>query len=359
MQLARQAHAVAITLICGPERLNEIYMQDGKQTIFSGIQPSGALTLGNYLGAVKNWVELQNDYNCYYCVVDLHAITVRQEAADLRKRTLDVLSILIAAGIDPEKSTLYMQSHVPQHTQLAWVIECFTYMGELSRMTQFKEKSQRVGENISAGLFTYPALMAADILLYQADLVPVGVDQKQHLELTRDVAMRFNNLYGDVFTVPEPYIPKTGAKIMSLQEPEKKMSKSDENENAYIALMDAPDDIRRKIKRAVTDSDGEIRFSEDKAGVSNLLAIYSTISGKTIEECVAELSGQGYGSLKECVAEAVVATLAPLQERYNEIRKDKEYLNKIMKDNSEKAAYVAHKTMSKVHKKVGLAPFRL
>ncbi|MEG2542441.1 MAG: tryptophan--tRNA ligase, partial [Christensenellaceae bacterium] len=220
-----------------------------KKTIYSGIQPSGNLTLGNYLGAVKNWVDLQDEYNCYYCVADLHAITVRQNPAELRKRTLDVLSILIAAGIDPKKNIIYMQSHVSAHAELAWILDCFTYMGELSRMTQFKEKSAKV-ENINSGLFTYPALMAADILLYQTDLVPVGVDQKQHLELTRDVALRFNNIYGDVFTIPEPYIPKTGAKIMSLQEPEKKMSKSDDNENAYIALLDSPEVITRKIKKA-------------------------------------------------------------------------------------------------------------
>lgn len=330
-----------------------------KKTIFSGIQPSGDLTLGNYLGAVKNWAALQDEYQCYYCVVDLHAITVRQDPAALRKRTLDVMSILIASGIDPEANVLYMQSHVSAHAELAWLLNCFTYMGELSRMTQFKEKSAKAGDNINAGLFTYPVLMAADILLYQADLVPVGVDQKQHLELTRDIAIRFNNIYGDVFTVPEPYIPKAGAKIMSLQEPEKKMSKSDENTNAFIALLDPPDVIARKLKRAVTDSDGEIRFAEEKPGVSNLLTIYSAITGKAMPECEKEFAGQGYGVLKQGVTDAVIAELEPLQKRYHEVRGDKAFLEKIMTENAEKAAYAARKTLSKVQRKIGLAPRRL
>ncbi len=334
-------------------------MQDGKKTIFSGIQPSGSLTLGNYLGAIKNWAALQEEYFCYYCVVDLHAITVRQNATELRQRCMDTMSILIAAGLDPEKNVLYMQSHVPAHSQLAWILNCYTYMGELSRMTQFKEKSQRAGENVNTGLFTYPALMAADILLYQADLVPVGVDQKQHLEITRDLALRFNNLYGEVFTVPEPYIPKTGAKIMSLQEPEKKMSKSDENENAYIALLDPPEVIQRKVKRAVTDSEGEVRFAEDKPGVSNLLSIYSCITGNEISKCEQEFAGQGYGVLKQRVADALVATLEPLQARYKEIRSDKAYLMKAMAENSQKASHYANKTLMKVHRKIGLAPFKL
>lgn len=330
-----------------------------KKTIFSGIQPSGDLTLGNYLGAVKNWAALQDEYQCYYCVVDLHAITVRQDPAALRKRTLDVMSILIASGIDPEANVLYMQSHVSAHAELAWLLNCFTYMGELSRMTQFKEKSAKAGDNINAGLFTYPVLMAADILLYQADLVPVGVDQKQHLELTRDIAIRFNNIYGDVFTVPEPYIPRAGAKIMSLQEPEKKMSKSDENTNAFIALLDPPNVIARKLKRAVTDSDGEIRFAEEKPGVSNLLTIYSAITGKAMPECEKEFAGQGYGVLKQGVTDAVIAELEPLQKRYHEVRGDKAFLEKIMTENAEKAAYAARKTLSKVQRKIGLAPRRL
>ncbi|MGI6153551.1 MAG: tryptophan--tRNA ligase [Christensenellaceae bacterium] len=333
-------------------------MQD-KKTIFSGIQPSGNLTLGNYLGAIKNWVALKDEYNCFYCVVDLHAITVRQNPAELRKCALDVLALLIAAGIDPEENVLYMQSHVPEHTELAWVLSCNTYMGELSRMTQFKEKSQRAGENIGAGLFTYPTLMAADILLYQADLVPVGVDQKQHLELTRDIAIRMNNAYGQLFTVPEPYIGKEGAKIMSLQEPEKKMSKSDDNDNAYIALLDPPEVIGRKIKRAVTDSDGVIAYSEDKPGVSNLLTIYSVVLGQPIQKSVQEFDGLGYGALKERVKDAVVAELEPLQSRYAEVRKDKAYLEEVMISNAQKAGSVAVKTLRKVQKKIGLAPRRL
>jgi len=331
-------------------------MPEGKQTIFSGIQPSGILTLGNYLGAVRNWALLQEEYECYYCVVDMHAITVRQEPAQLRRHTLDVMALLLAAGIDPERNTVYIQSHVPEHGELAWILNCFTYMGELSRMTQFKEKSQKAGENINAGLFTYPALMAADILLYQANLVPVGADQKQHLELTRDVALRFNNLYGDVFTIPEPYIQKSGARVMSLQEPEKKMSKSDENENAYISLIDPPDAIRRKIKRAVTDSDGVIAYDEKKPGVSNLLSIYAAIVGKEPAECVAEFEGMGYGGLKEKVSQAVVSVLEPLQAEFAKIRADKAYLEHVMADGAQKASKVARRTLAKVQKKVGMVP---
>ena len=329
---------------------------DGKKTIFSGIQPSGILTLGNYLGAVKNWVALQDEYDCYYCVVDLHAITVRQDPATLRRRTLDTMAILIASGIDPKKNVLYMQSHVSAHAELAWLLNCFTYMGELSRMTQFKEKSAKAGDNINAGLFTYPVLMAADILLYQADLVPVGVDQKQHLELTRDIAIRFNNIYGGVFTVPEPYIPKAGAKIMSLQEPEKKMSKSDPNENGFITLLDPPDVIRRKIRRAVTDSDGQIRYSEEKPGVSNLLSIYAAIHHMEPEQAEKEFAGQGYGVLKDAVADAVVGELEPLQKRFYEIRADKELINSIMQSGAEKAQKAANKTLWKAQKKIGFGP---
>jgi len=334
-------------------------MRDGRKTIFSGIQPSGSLTLGNYLGAIKNWVALQEEYDCFYCVVDLHAITVRQDPAELRRRTLDVMAVLVACGVRPDESTLFMQSHVHEHSELSWILTCHTYMGELSRMTQFKEKSSRAGANIGAGLFTYPALMAADILLYQADLVPVGDDQKQHLELTRDISVRFNNTYGEVFTVPEPYIGKAGARIMSLQEPEKKMSKSDENDNAYIALLDKPDDIRRKVKRAVTDSGGEIRFSPDKPGVSNLLSIYCAIKDIGIKQAEKEFGGMGYGALKEAVAEAVVGELEPLQKIYHEVRGDKQELERIMTENSKKASDVARKTLMKVHRKVGLAPYRL
>ncbi len=330
-----------------------------KQTIFSGIQPSGNLTLGNYLGAVKNWAKLQEDYTCYYCVVDLHAITVRQEASELKKRTLDVMALLIASGLDPNKNILYMQSHVPAHSELAWLLNCYTYMGELSRMTQFKEKSARAGENVNTGLFTYPVLMAADILLYQTDLVPVGVDQKQHLEITRDIATRFNNIYGDVFKIPEPYIPKAGAKIMSLQEPEKKMSKSDSNENAFITMLDPPEVIKRKIKRAVTDSDGEIRFAEEKPGVSNLLTIFAVLNNKTVEEAQRHFSGLGYGDLKNQVAESIINELEPLQKTYKEVRGDKSLLEDIMVKNAQIAMAQANKTLSKVQRKIGLAPKNL
>lgn len=330
--------------------------QDNKKIIFSGIQPSGNLTLGNYLGAIKNWVKLQDEYNCYYCVVDMHAITVRQDAAQLKQRCLDVLSLLLAAGLDPQKNIMYFQSHVSSHAELAWILSCFTYMGELSRMTQFKEKSAKNEDNINAGLFTYPVLMAADILLYETDLVPVGVDQKQHLEITRDIALRFNNLYGDVFTIPEPYIPPVGAKIMSLAEPEKKMSKSDDNENAYVSLLDTPDTIARKIRRAVTDSDGVIKYSEEKAGVSNLISILSAITGKCIAEIEAQFEGKGYGSLKEAVAEAVTGELKPLQARYKEIRADKAYLNGIMNSGAEQAARNSQRVLRKVYKKIGFPP---
>ena len=305
------------------------------------------------MGALKNWAELQEDYRCYYCVVDMHAITVRQDPAELRRRTLDVAALYMAAGIDPKRSVIYVQSHVPQHAELGWVLNCFTYLGELSRMTQYKDKASKHQDNLNSGLFTYPVLMAADILLYQADLVPVGSDQKQHVELTRDLAIRFNNLYGNVFTVPEPYIGKAGARIMSLQEPTSKMSKSDPNPNGYISILDDADTIRRKVKRAVTDSDGEIRLSPDKPGVSNLLAIYAACRGVTPEQAEAEFSGMGYGALKDGVSEAVIAELAPLQEKYRAIRGDKGYLEGILRENAEIASRAATKTLRKVHKKVG------
>jgi tryptophanyl-tRNA synthetase len=326
-----------------------------KKTIFSGVQPSGVLTIGNYLGAIKNWAMLQEEYNCYYCVVDMHAITVRQDASELRRRCLDTLALLLAAGLDPEKNIMYFQSHVSGHAELMWILNCYTYLGELSRMTQFKEKSERHSDNINAGLFTYPVLMAADILLFGTDLVPVGADQKQHLEITRDIAIRFNNVYGDVFTVPEPYIPKAGARIMSLQEPENKMSKSDSNENAYISLLDPPETIQRKFKRAVTDSEGVIRYSEDKPGVSNLKSIYSAVTGMTFEQVESEFSGQGYGALKSRVADAVCAELEPLQKAYAKVRVDKAYLAKTMKNGAGKAQANATKILRKVQKKVGLA----
>ena len=335
-------------------------MEETKKIIFSGIQPSGVLTLGNYLGAVKNWAELQDKYYCYYCVVDMHAITVRQNPAELRSRCADTLSLLLAAGLDPEKNIVYMQSHVPGHAQLAWVLNCYTYTGELSRMTQYKEKSQRYADNLNAGLYTYPVLMAADILLYRADMVPVGADQKQHLELTRDIAIRFNNVYGDVFTVPEPYIAKAGARIMSLAEPEKKMSKSDSNENGFISLLDPPDVIARKIKRAVTDSDGEIRYDEEnKPGVSNLLTIYASVSGKTVADAEKEFAGKGYGVLKEACSEVLIGELAPLQERYRKFRADKGLLTEIMQRNAGIADAAARKMLLKVYKKIGFAPWKL
>lgn len=332
-------------------------MSEQKKVIFSGMQPSGVITLGNYLGALKNWTNLQDEYNCLYCIVDMHAITVRQEPATLRKNSRDLLMLYIAAGLDAEKNVIYMQSHVSAHAELAWILNCFTYMGELSRMTQFKDKSQRHGDNINSGLLTYPVLMAADILLYQTDLVPVGVDQKQHLEITRDIAGRFNNAYGDTFKIPDPYISKVGAKIMSLQEPTKKMSKSDEDMNAFVSVLDEPDTIVRKFKRAVTDSDTVVRFDEgDKPGISNLMTIYSVITGQTIEQIQTEFEGKGYGDFKLRVAEAVVEELRPIQARFKDLSKDKAYIDNIIKKNAETANYLAAKTLRKVQKKVGFSP---
>lgn len=328
-------------------------MLDGKKTLFSGMQATGNLTLGNYLGALKNWVTLNDEYQCFYSVVDMHSITVRQDPAELRKRARALLTLYIAAGLDPEKNCIYYQSHVSGHAELAWILNCFTYMGELNRMTQFKDKSSKHADNINAGLFTYPSLMAADILLFQADVVPVGSDQKQHLELTRDLAERFNSIYGNVFTLPEPYIGKVGARIMSLQDPEKKMSKSDENPNASIYLMDDPDTIIRKFKRAVTDSGSEVYRSEDKPGVSNLIDIYSAVTNKTVEEIVREFDGKGYGDFKLAVGESVADLLKPLQARHAELMKDKAYVDGIIKANAEKANYFANKTLRKVQKKVG------
>jgi tryptophanyl-tRNA synthetase len=327
-----------------------------KKVIFSGIQPSGELTLGNYIGALKNWVKLQDEYDCYYCIVDMHAITVRQEPKDLRRRTLEVLAIYIAAGIDPDKNTIFIQSHVPAHAEAGWLLNCNTYMGELSRMTQFKDKSQKYGNNIIAGLFNYPVLMAGDILLYQTDLVPVGVDQKQHLELARDIAERFNHAYSPTFKVPEPYIPKEGAKIMDLQEPTKKMSKSSENPNSYIFIMDPPEVIRKKISRAVTDSLGIVKYSDDQPGVKNLMTILSIFTGKSIEEIEKEYEGQGYAQFKKDVAEAIVEELEPIQKKVKELTDNKEYLESIYKKGAEKANYVATKTLRKMQKKIGFIP---
>jgi len=324
-----------------------------KKVIFSGIKPSGDLTLGNYLGAIKNWVKLQDEYDSYFCVVDLHAITVRQEPALLRKRTLEILAIYIASGIDPEKNTLFIQSHVPAHSEAAWLLNCFTYMGELSRMTQYKDKAQKLGESISAGLFNYPVLMAADILLYNTDLVPVGKDQKQHLELARDIAIRFNNLYSPTFKVPEAYIPERAAKIMDLQDPSKKMSKSEDNLNGYILIMDPPEVIRKKISRAVTDTVGIVRYSDEQPGIKNLINILSAITNMTPEEIERRYEGSGYAKFKEDVAEAVINELAPIQNKVKDLLDDKTYLENIYKKGAEKANYVATKTLRKMQRKIG------
>ena len=327
-----------------------------KKTIFSGVQPSGKLTLGNYLGAIRNFPILQEQYDCIYCVVGQHAITVRQEPAALRRATLELIAQYIACGLDPEKNTLFIQSHIPAHTQLGWVLNCYTMFGELSRMTQFKDKSAKNAENINGGLFTYPALMAADILLYQPDYIPVGSDQKQHVELCRDVATRFNNIYGDVFKIPEPYIPTVGARVMSLSSPENKMSKSDKDPNGTVYLLDRPEDIMRKFKKAVTDSDTErcVRFDvESKPGVANLMSIYSACTGKTFAQIEAEFEGKGYGAFKPAVGEAVVETLRPIREETERLLKDKAYLESVYKAGAEKASYIANKTLHKVYKKVG------
>ena len=323
-----------------------------KKRIFSGIQPSGDLTLGSYMGAIKNWVALQDEYECLFCIVDMHAITVRQVPADLRRRSLSQLAQYIACGLDPEKNIMFIQSHVPQHAELGWVLGCYTQFGELSRMTQFKDKSAKHADNITSGLFTYPVLMAADILLYQADLVPVGEDQKQHVELCRDIAQRFNFVHGDTFTIPEPFIPKMGARIMSLGEPTNKMSKSDPD--GCVFLMDKPEDIMRKFKRAVTDCDTKICCDiKNKPGITNLLTIYCTSTGKTIEEAEAEFCNQGYGVFKPAVGEAVVELLRPIREETDRLLKDKAYLESIYKEGAERAQYLANKTLRKVYKKIG------
>ncbi len=329
---------------------------DEKKTIFSGIQPSGDLTLGSYMGAIKNWVELSDSYNTFFCIVDMHAITVRQDPASLRKRSISQLAQYIACGLDPVDNTIFIQSHVPEHAQLSWVLNCYTMFGELSRMTQFKDKSAKNADNINAGLFTYPALMAADILLYQTDLVPVGEDQKQHVELTRDIAHRFNTIYGDVFKMPEPYIPKVGARIMSLTTPENKMSKSDKDPGGCIYIMDKPEDIMRSFKRAVTDSDTVVKYDPvNKKGVSNLMTIYSTATGKTLEETENEFVGKGYGDFKIAVGEAVVETLRPIREKAEDLMKNKDYLVSIYREGAERASKTAYKTLRKVYKKVGFA----
>jgi tryptophanyl-tRNA synthetase len=330
-----------------------------KKRILSAVQPSGKLTLGNYLGAIRNFGLLQDEYECVYSIADMHAITVRQEPAKLRQQTLELLAQYIACGIDPEKTILFVQSHVPAHAQLAWVLNCNTMFGELSRMTQFKDKSAKHADNINAGLFDYPVLMAADILLYQADLVPVGVDQTQHVELTRDIAQRFNNIYSDTFKLPEAYIPKMGAKIMSLQEPTRKMSKSDENPNGYILLLDKPEDIMRKFKRAVTDSEMCVQHGENKPGINNLITIYSIATGKTVEEVEMEFAGKGYGEFKPAVGEAVCEMLRPIRETTADLLKNKDYLESIYRNGAERANRLARKTLDKVYRKVGFvkSPF--
>ncbi|MBA0216538.1 tryptophan--tRNA ligase [Pectobacterium brasiliense] len=327
-----------------------------KPIVFSGAQPSGELTIGNYMGALRQWVNMQDDYDCIYCIVDLHAITVRQDPQALRKATLDTLALYLACGIDPKKSTIFVQSHVPEHSQLSWILNCYAYFGELSRMTQFKDKSARYEENINAGLFSYPVLMAADILLYQTNQVPVGEDQKQHLELSRDVGQRFNSLYGDIFKVPEPFIPKSGARVMSLLEPTKKMSKSDDNRNNVIGLLEDPKAVVKKIKRAMTDSDEPpvIRYDvKNKAGVSNLLDILSGVTGKPIPELEQEFDGQMYGHLKGAVADAVSGMLSELQERYHRYRNDEAFLQQIMREGADKASARAQETLKKVYDAIG------
>lgn len=326
---------------------------NNKKKVLSCIQPSGMLTLGNYLGALKNWIAMQDEFDCTFAVADLHAITVRQEPAALRQQIYSTYALLLALGIDPDKNTVFIQSHVPEHANLSWLLSCYTQFGEMSRMTQFKDKSLKHPENVNVGLFSYPVLMASDILLYKPDLVPVGADQKQHLEIARDIATRFNNIYGDVFTIPEPYIPKAGAKIMSLQDPTKKMSKSDDNPNSWVAILDSREDIIRKFKRAVTDSEAVVRFSEEKPGISNLITIYSAVTNKTIAEIEKEFEGKGYGEFKLAVGEAVADTLEPIKARYDEIIKDKKTLESLYRAGAEKAEKIARKTYFKAMKKVG------
>ena len=328
-------------------------MNENKKRVFSGVQPSGNLTIGNYLGAIKNFSKFSEEYKTFYCVVDLHAITVRQVPAELRRRTYETLALYIACGLDETKNTLFVQSHVPAHAELGWILDCYTMFGELSRMTQFKDKSAKHAQNINAGLFTYPALMAADILLYQTDLVPVGIDQKQHLELARDIAMRFNQTYGDTFTVPEGYISTDTMKIMSLAEPTQKMSKSDPNQNAVVYILDSKDDIMRKFKKAVTDSDAEVKYSENKPGVSNLMSIYRAFTGNSFEEIEREFAGKGYGDFKLAVGEACADGLASVREEFSRLIADKGHLEAIMKAGADEAAYYARKTMSKVRRKIG------
>ena len=324
-----------------------------KKVVLSAIQPTGTPTLGNYLGALKNWKNMADDYECYYAVADLHSITVRPEPAQLRRKTLEMYAFLLAIGLDPEKNTVFVQSHVSAHAQLGWILNCYTQFGEAARMTQFKDKSEKHPENVNVGLFAYPMLMAADILLYQANYVPIGVDQKQHLEITSNIADRFNGLYGETFTLPEPFIGKTGAKIMSLQEPTKKMSKSDTNVKAFISVLDDTDTIVRKIKSAVTDSEARVHYAQGKDGVNNLMTIYSCCTGKDFAEIEKEFDGKGYGDFKAAVAQAVAAELAPVRDEFNRLIADKSYLNACMEAGAQKAARVANRTLRKAMKRVG------
>lgn len=333
--------------------------QETKKLIFSGIQPTGTFTLGNYIGAIRNWGPLQDEYRCVYCVVDMHAITVRQDPVKLRQNSLQAYALLLACGIDLDKSILFIQSHVRTHAELSWILSCNTQFGELSRMTQFKDKSQRHPDDVNAGLFTYPVLMAADILAYNADLVPVGIDQKQHLELTRNIAQRFNQRYGEFFTLPEPYIPPVGAKIMSLQDPTKKMSKSDTNPNACILILDDKDTIIRKCKRAVTDSEAQVRYAEGKDGINNLMSIYSAITKKSYEEIQREFEGRGYGDFKTAVGETVAEELRPIREEYDRLMADKAYLESCYRDGAQKARTISQRTLDKVYKKIGFLPASL
>ncbi len=327
-----------------------------KKVLLSGIQPSGNLMIGNYIGAIRNWASLQEEYDCLFVLVDLHAITVRQDPEDLLRRCYEFIALYLACGLDPVKNTIFVQSHVPAHAELAWILNCYTQIGELNRMTQFKDKAKKHEGNVNVGLFDYPVLMAADILLYGADLVPVGEDQKQHLELTRDVAIRFNNLYGDVLTVPEPYIPEVGARIMSLQDPTAKMSKSDANASNYVALLDQPDLIRKKIKRAVTDSGREVRYDESRPGISNLMSINSCITGRSFAELERDYEGKGYGDFKADLAEIVVEFLQPIQERYRDILADEGRLAALLRDGAERARVRSRVILEKVHRAIGFIP---
>ena len=334
---------------------DEIIKTEQKKRALSCIQPSGTFTLGNYLGALKNWVKMEKsgEYDCLYAVADLHAITVRQEPAALRRQIIDAYAMLLALGLDPEQSIIFIQSHVAAHSQLAWLLNCYTQFGEMSRMTQFKDKSAKHADNVNVGLFSYPVLMAADILLYQPDIVPVGQDQKQHVEICRDIAARFNNIYGDVFKMPAPYIPPQGARVMSLQDPTKKMSKSDENVNSWIAVLDKPEDIIRKVNRAVTDSEARVCIGENKAGINNLMGIHSVITGKSFDEITAEFEGKGYGDFKKAVGEAIVEELRPIRENYERIVKDKASLEALYRSGAEKAERIAYRTLGKAMKKIG------